>query len=194
MRITVIAHADRVGTRPDRLAYRLARDPNFKDASLVVYDATGVDVKLAGLLAPYPHLRWAVVRPAEQFSEEAVRLDSVRPADRWVFLPADAVPLGDTTSLLAGGEADAAVRAWDVYAALVADDLCSNLGPADWDQSPATLNHRAISMADKNWQMPAHYARTICLADAKFLLCGPAPDLYEHVRPETAVVVTSCCG
>lgn len=185
MPVTVIAHADRVGCRPDRLADRLARNPAAADWSLVVVDAAG-DERLADRLRPYPHVRWAVVRPA---GEGGGALESVRPADRWVFLPADGVLLGDLASLLAGGEAAAETRRWPYWAAAVADDLCSDVRREDCD-GPATAAV-CFSADTRNWRRDPNDCRTCVIASARCMVCGPEPAGRFLPRPGDRVEVVA---
>jgi len=183
---TVIAIAARPDTRPNRLARRLALDKGAGTVKLVVLDLAGDDA-IADRLRPYPHVDWAVVRP----DPAGVELATVRPADRWTFLPADAVPLTSLEDLLAGGEASARMRRWGFTTLLTANDDGSNLGTADWVAGADVAYYTAWSQCDKNWRMPPHLARTICLSGARILVCGPESDGVAVVRPDDTVKVVA---
>lgn len=184
MNHTVIAIASRPDARPNRLARRLALDKGAGAVRLVVLDLAG-DAALPDRLRPYPHLDWAVVRP----DPDGVELATVRPADRWTFLPADAVPLTSLEDLLVGGCATVAVRRWAFTTLLTANDDGSNLGPADW-VAAAACRGQVWSHDDKDWRKPADWARTICLSGARILVCGP-DDEVGIVRPDDRVKVVA---
>ncbi len=180
MKHTVIAVATRPDSRPNRLARRLALDKTAGDCKLVVLDLVGDDA-LAERLRPYPHLDWAVVRP----DPDGVELASVRPADRWTFLSADAVPLTSLEDLLVGSFAAVSARRWSFTTLLTANDDGSNLGPSDWI-SAAECSHQVWSRDDAEWRKPPDIDRTICLAAARILVCGP--DAKTHLaRPDNRV-------
>lgn len=185
MTVTFVARADRPGCRPDRLAFRLGTDPAFRDAALVVVDAAG-DPALPERLAPYPHLRWAVVRPAG----EGTPLEAVRTADRWVFLPADAVPVAGLKDLLVGGEADAQTRRWGVATALRVNDLAADATAADWEGGRAT-GAGCYATDTRNWRRDPAEARTVCLAGTRVLVCGPEPAGRFLPRPGDRVEVVA---
>lgn len=184
MNHTVIAIAGRPDTRPNRLARRLALDKGAGTVRLVVLDLVGDDA-IADRLHPYPHVDWAVVRP----DPGGMYLADVRPADRWTFLPADAVPLTSLEDLLVGGCAAVAVRRWAFTTVLTANDDGSNLGPADW-VAAAACRGQAWSHADADWRRPADWTRNICLSGARILVCGPH-DEVGIVRPDDRVRVVA---
>lgn len=186
MKITFVVLANRVGSRPDRLAHQLATNPVFREASLVVVDDAN-DPALADRLRPYPHVRWAVVRPAGK----GVTLESIRPADRWVFMPADGILLGDVASLLVGGEADAPTKRWGFVTAVRTDDLATGVSEADWKQLGQWTGAGCHSFDTKNWCMDPAWARTVCLSEAMCLVCGPEPKGRFLPRPDDSVEIVA---